>query len=67
MQDLIAESKDAVDKWEPRIQTTEVDIVDDEDWMENNQLGIKVPYVMRNSNRKGNFVFPFAVRGERVI
>lgn len=65
--ELMSETKGAVDRWEPRIETTQVEILDDEGWWENSQVGINVPYVLKNTNRKGNYVFPFTLSGEPSI
>jgi len=64
--DLVEETKVALDTWEPRIMVTKVDILDGEQWWENGQVGISIEYVVRNTNIKGNYVYPFQISGEPV-
>lgn len=63
-QDLIQETADAVDRWEPRITVVQVIITDDDDWLENSRIGITIEYVLRNTNVKGNYVYPYVLGGE---
>ncbi|MEE1927543.1 GPW/gp25 family protein [Streptomyces sp. TRM 70351] len=56
---LAYEVRRALDRWEPRIEVTEVDVVLDR--QEHGTLYIDVRYVHRGTNDPRNLVFPFYV------
>ena len=49
--------KEALLKWEPRIEVLDVSVTPDEE--EGNKLIINVEYRVRTTNTKGNLVYPF--------
>ena len=49
--------KEALLKWEPRIEVLDVSVTPDEE--EGNKLIINVEYRVKTTNTKGNLVYPF--------
>ena len=49
--------REALRKWEPRIEVLNIDVFTDEE--ERNKLNINIEYLVRASNRKANLVYPF--------
>jgi len=64
--ELDLEVRGALERWEPRITVVGVDIMDDENFWENGQIGISIDYVIKNSNIRSNYVYPYQMRGEPV-
>jgi len=64
--ELELETRGALERWEPRIRIVACHIIEDEFFYENGQIGISIEYVLRNSNIKGNYVYPFQLAGEPV-
>ncbi|MFV1950657.1 MAG: GPW/gp25 family protein [Nitrospinota bacterium] len=56
--------KEALLKWEPRIEVLNVSVTPDEE--ERNRLNINIEYMVKTSNTKKNMVYPFYLesRGE---
>lgn len=56
--------KEALLKWEPRIEVLNVSITPDEE--EQNRLNVNIEYMVKTSNTKKNMVYPFYLesRGE---
>jgi phage baseplate assembly protein W len=52
--------EEALRKWEPRIQDIQVTAEPSRD--EPNRLDIRISYVVRDTNRQGNLVYPFYLR-----
>jgi phage baseplate assembly protein W len=55
--------KEALLKWEPRINVQEVTAAPDPD--EGNRWNIKIDYVIKTSNAKRNLVYPFYLEGKK--
>ncbi len=55
----LAESyiREALLKWEPRIEVTDMNIATDEE--ERNKLLVNIEYIIKTSNTKDNLVYPF--------
>lgn len=51
--------KEALLKWEPRIEVTNVAVSPDSN--ENNLLNIKIEYKIKSTNTKNNLVYPFYI------
>ncbi len=49
--------KEALRKWEPRIEV--VDVAVDYDYHKGNELKITITYLIRSSNKRQNLVYPF--------
>jgi len=49
--------KEALLKWEPRIEALDVNVTPDEE--EQNRLNINIEYMVKTSNTKKNMVYPF--------
>ncbi len=49
--------KEALQKWEPRIEALNVNVTPDEE--ERNRLNINIEYMVKTSNTKKNMVYPF--------
>ncbi|NLW46370.1 MAG: GPW/gp25 family protein [Firmicutes bacterium] len=49
--------KEALLKWEPRIDLIDVKVVPDE--MEYNKLNVEIEYQIKTNNTKANLVYPF--------
>lgn len=49
--------KDALMKWEPRIEVLDVNAYPDTD--ERNKININIDYMIKTSNTKSNLVYPF--------
>ena len=49
--------KEALLKWEPRIEVTDVSVLSDE--AEGNKLNINIDYRIKTTNTKKNLVYPF--------
>lgn len=64
--ELELETRGALERWEPRIRIVACYIVEDEFFYANSQIGISIEYVLRNSNIKGNYVYPFQLAGEPI-
>jgi len=55
--------KEALLKWEPRIEVTSVAVTPDRD--EDNRLNIDIGYRIKTTNTKKNLVYPFYLEGAR--
>ncbi len=55
--------REALLKWEPRIEVREVNAAPDPD--EENRLNIEIDYVIKTTNTKRNLVYPFYLEGKR--
>jgi len=55
--------KEALLKWEPRIEVTSVAVTPDRD--EDNRLNIDISYRIKTTNTKKNLVYPFYLEGAR--
>lgn len=55
--------KDALLKWEPRIEVTSIVVSPDRD--EDNRLNIDIEYRIKTTNTKKNLVYPFYLEGAR--
>ncbi len=55
--------KEALLKWEPRIEVTSIAVAPDRD--EDNRLNIDISYRIKTTNTKKNLVYPFYLEGAR--
>ncbi len=55
--------KEALLKWEPRIEVQEVTAAPDPD--EGHRLNIRITYIIKTSNTKRNLVYPFYLEGKK--
>ncbi|MDH4233463.1 MAG: GPW/gp25 family protein [Nitrospirota bacterium] len=55
--------KEALLKWEPRIEVTDVSVSPDKE--ENNKLNINIEYIVKSTNTKKNLVYPFYLEGRK--
>jgi len=55
--------KEALLKWEPRIEVTSVVVTPDRD--KDNRLNIDISYRVKTTNTKKNLVYPFYLEGAR--
>ncbi len=55
--------KEALQKWEPRIDVSEVTVSRDSE--EGNQLNIEISYRVKTTNTKDNLVYPFYLEGKK--
>jgi len=55
--------KEALLKWEPRIEVTSIIVTPDKD--EDNRLNIDIGYRIKTTNTKKNLVYPFYLEGAR--
>lgn len=55
--------KEALLKWEPRIEVTSIIVTPDRD--EDNRLNIDISYRIKTTNTKKNLVYPFYLEGAR--
>lgn len=55
--------KEALLKWEPRIEVTNVSVTPDEE--EGNRLNINIDYRVKTTNTKRNLVYPFYLEGKK--
>jgi len=51
----------ALERWEKRIVIKDITFIDD--YQEQNTIGIRIEYTIRNSFVTGSFVFPFVLQG----
>ena len=57
--DIIETVTDAILFYEPRVNLEEV-LIDDSDYI-NGLVKVQVNYVVRQTNNRGNYVFPFSI------
>lgn len=55
--------KEALQKWEPRIDVSEVTVSRDPE--EGNRLNIEIRYRVKTTNTKDNLVYPFYLEGKK--
>jgi hypothetical protein len=55
--------REALEKWEPRIEVEDVTVTLDSN--ERNLLNINIEYQIRSSNSKRNLVYPFYLEGSK--
>ena len=59
---LVHYTVEALERWEKRIEITQVYIIEDY-YSDRNTLGIHIQYVIRNTHVEGSYVYPFVKEG----